>query len=182
MPATPTTHRLQATYTRRARMNVLRTRRKVAPSLCFACPAPVPWLGAACGGIVADTVTHHHESVTIKILMSQGNERQNEHWCYHYPMQIGPTPEKGSFPTSGIGAHKCNTQTTTLIIGQLSAHLFSSTAIPEFPGYQGIRLCKIWPPSNWLVDWTTVPAYGERILFSLASALSRDIPPADSTD
>lgn len=109
-------------------------------------------------------------------------ERQNEHWCYHYPMQIGPTPEEGSCPTSEIGDHKCNTQTTTLVIGQLTAHLFSSTAMPEFPGYQGIRLCKIWPPNNWFIDWSTVPAYGERNLFSLAAALSRDIPPADATD
>ena len=97
MPAIPTRRRLQATYHSTARMNVLRTRRKVisAPSpgveahgalipfnslndlvrnvgdisaSWFGPQTPLAgqptlmfdWLGAGCGGIVADFVTHHH--------------------------------------------------------------------------------------------------------------------------
>jgi hypothetical protein len=94
--------------------------------------------------------------------------RPNEHWCYHYPLHIASTP------TAETGPDKCNTQTTTLAVGELCAHLFSSTEILDFPGYQGIHLCKIWPPGDLLIDWRLVPAYEEPVLMSLAESLSRD--------
>jgi hypothetical protein len=100
--------------------------------------------------------------------------RPNEHWCMHLPTHIASTP------TTETGPDKCNTQTTTLAVGQLSAHLFSSTEILDFPGYQGMHLCKIWPPSDWLIEWPCAPAYNEPELTALAEAISRDIP-ADDT-
>ncbi len=101
--------------------------------------------------------------------------RPNEHWCLHLPMHIASTP------TAETGPDKCNTQTTTLAIGQLSAHLFSSTELIDFPGYQGIHLCKIWPPGDWFIEWRCVPAYDEPTLKVLAEALSRDIPAGNAS-
>ncbi len=95
---------------------------------------------------------------------------QRECWYWQFPMHVS------SSPPSETGPHKCNTQTTTLAIGQLGAHLFSSTDFPEFGGYEGIHLCKIWPPAQWHVDWRRVPAYNELVLRHLADALSRGIP------
>jgi hypothetical protein len=105
----------------------------------------------------------------IWIMRYQG-ARSNEHWIRHFPMHLA------SSPTDETGPDKCNTQTTTLAIGQLGAHLFSSTAL-DFPGYVGMDLCQIWPPQDWYVDWTSVPTYNEADLKALAEALSRDIPP-----
>jgi hypothetical protein len=100
--------------------------------------------------------------------------RANEHWAFHYPMHID------SSPMAETGPDKCNTQTTTLVIGQLCAHVFSSTIIgEELPGYEGIQLCCIWPPSQFFIDWRYVPAFGEPELYSLAEALGRDIPAGD---
>jgi hypothetical protein len=77
---------------------------------------------------------------------------------------------------SETGPEKVNTQTTTLVIGQLCAHLLSSTVGIGDPGYRGIRPSRIWPPSGYAVDWTAIPAYSDAVLFSWAEALSRDIP------
>lgn len=99
--------------------------------------------------------------------------RPNENWIRHYPLHIASTP------TAETGPDKCNTQTTTLAIGRLGAHMFSSTEFLDFAGYDGIRLCKIWPPGNWLVDWSHVAAYCEPELKALAESLSRDIPAGD---
>lgn len=101
--------------------------------------------------------------------------RLNEHWVLHYPMHID------SEPGAETGPHKTNTQTTTLVIGQLCAHVFSSTIIGEdFPGYEGINLCQIWPPSQFGIEWRSVPAYGEPALFALAEALGREMPAGDA--
>jgi hypothetical protein len=102
--------------------------------------------------------------------------RPNEHWCYHFPMHIA------SSPTTETGPDKCNTQTTTMAVGQFGAHLFSSTEFLDFPGYAGIDLCKIWPPSNWIIDWHRVPSYNEIVLRTLAESLGRDLPPGDAID
>ena len=94
--------------------------------------------------------------------------RPNEHWCLHLPCHIASTP------STETGPDKCNTQTTTLAVGRLSAHLFSSTEILDFPGYSGINLCKIWPPRDWLIDWRVVQAYNEAVLRDLAESFSRE--------
>jgi hypothetical protein len=47
-----------------------------------------------------------------------------------------------SSPTLAVGAEYSNTQVTSLVVGQLYAHLFSSTAWKDFPGYAGIELEK----------------------------------------
>ena len=95
-----------------------------------------------------------------------------ENWTYHQPMHVDLDP------ASETGPDKANTQTTTLVIGKLCAHTFSSTIIDDFSGYTGIELQRIWPTSDD-IDWSVVRAYDERALFSLSEAMARDIPPGD---
>src|SRR6478609_10019799 len=50
-----------------------------------------------------------------------------------------------------------DTQTTTLVIGQLCAHAFSSRTMPDFQGYKGAaELFQIWPTGpaiEWWLPW-----------------------------
>jgi hypothetical protein len=95
---------------------------------------------------------------------------KTQHWAAHLPMHVD------SSITSETGPDKVNTQTTTLVIGQMYAHLFSSTVIGEEFGYRGIHLTRFWPPSGYPIHWGDLPIYGDAPLLSLAGALSRDIP------
>jgi hypothetical protein len=94
-----------------------------------------------------------------------------EHWCRHYGMQLV------SSPTEVSGTPKCETQTSTFVLGQLCAHVFSSRSIPDFAGYSGADLCKIWPPTGWDIDCRFLPAIRDAGVLSLSEALAREIPP-----
>jgi hypothetical protein len=93
-----------------------------------------------------------------------------EHWCRHYGFDIC------SSPAEQRAAHKCNTQTTTYVFGQLCAHVFSSTILHDFPGYGGM-LCRIWPLTGWDIDRRHLPKIADRGVLSLSTALAREIPP-----
>src|SRR5262249_10222680 len=49
-----------------------------------------------------------------------GSEPES-HWCRHYGLRLQSSPD------DQIGSSECNTQTTTLVLGQLCVHAFSST-------------------------------------------------------
>ncbi len=108
---------------------------------------------------------------TWQVWIARYAGQPDQHWAYHLPMHID------SSETSETGPDKVNTQTTTLVIGQLCAHLFSSRVIDDFRGgYQGIRLARVWPPTGLYIDTGRLPRYGDNALIALAEALSRDIP------
>jgi hypothetical protein len=94
-----------------------------------------------------------------------------EHWCRHSGLQLVSSPDEV------MGSYKCDTQVTTLVIGKLCAHTFSSTTMPTFEGYEGARLCRIWPLSGWDIDCRYLPTINDRSVLSLAEALAREIPP-----
>jgi hypothetical protein len=106
-----------------------------------------------------------------KIWVARYDGPADQLWAYHLPMHIDSR-------TAETGPHKVNTQSTTLVIGQICAHAFSSTEI-DFGGFRGIQPARIWPPCGQMIDWAAVPAYGDEILLSWAEALNRDIPTAD---
>jgi hypothetical protein len=115
--------------------------------------------------------THRYPPWHWKIWVARYDGPKDQHWAYHLPMHLD------SSRTSETGPDKVNTQTTTMVIGQICAHVFSSTTLDDSNfGYRGIRLCRIWPPSNYYINWANVAAHGDVILLSLAEALSRDIP------
>jgi hypothetical protein len=99
------------------------------------------------------------------------SEEKNEHWCIHIPMHVDDNS------VGRTGPEYVNTQTTTLVVGELCAHVFSSSVIAkDFPGYAGIDLCQIWPPSQLPINTGLIAAYSEPVLLSLAQALGRGIP------
>jgi hypothetical protein len=71
----------------------------------------------------------------------------------------------------------CNSQVTTLVIGQLCAHLFSSTVWPNFGGYEGIQLCSIWPPSQFGIDTSAMPVITQTMVPWLHEAIGRELSP-----
>jgi len=56
-----------------------------------------------------------------------------------------------------VGVEHCNTQVTTLVVGHLCAHLFSSTVWRDFDGYEGIDLPAIWPPRKTAILARSLP-------------------------
>lgn len=101
---------------------------------------------------------------------SGSNWRQ--HVLRHYGMQLEPSPDEN------VQAPICDTQTTTLVIGQLCAHIFSSTNFTDFPGYEGQTLIPIWPLNVGTITWGTSVALTDSGVISLSGALARAIPPA----
>jgi hypothetical protein len=71
-----------------------------------------------------------------------------------------------------IGPEHCNTQVTTLVIGQLCAHLFRSSFVP-FIGYDDARLAKIWPLTGYDIHTQFLPKISDQGALSLAEALPR---------
>jgi hypothetical protein len=85
------------------------------------------------------------------------------------PMQII------SSETETIGVEYCNTQVTTLVIGQLFAHLFSSTVWPSFPGYEGADLAPIWPPRQCDIELSDLPVITEAQVPWLHETIAREL-------
>jgi hypothetical protein len=53
-----------------------------------------------------------------------------------------------SFKSSAeAGIEHCNSQITTVVIGQFCAHLISAPTVP-IDGYEGIDLFRIWPTGS----------------------------------
>ena len=63
-----------------------------------------------------------------------------DRWSRHLGMQMVSSPDEIFRP------HKCNTQVTTMVIGELCAHLVSSSVMRIPSGYTGVELTAIWPP------------------------------------
>jgi hypothetical protein len=98
-----------------------------------------------------------------------GTEPEN-HWCRHFGMQLVPSPDVK------LETPECNTQTTTLVLGQLCAHAFSSSVFPEFSGYK-TPLCRIWPLAGWDIFSSALPRVADDDIISLAEALARGMKP-----
>lgn len=82
-----------------------------------------------------------------------------------------------STPDVPRGVEHCNTQVTTLVIGQLCAHLFRSTTISDFRGYEGIHLVTIWPPHPFDIEISTMPPVLESDVPWLHEAFGRETAP-----
>jgi hypothetical protein len=62
-----------------------------------------------------------------------------------------------SEPTAASGNEHCNTQVTTLVVGQLYAHILFSTVWPNFEGYEGVGLTRIWPANELHISTKYLP-------------------------
>jgi hypothetical protein len=79
-----------------------------------------------------------------------------------------------SDPSTPHGAQYCNTHVTTLIAGQLYVHIFFSTVWPEFAGYDGVALCRLWPPTGFDIDTGSLPELSDEAGVMLHETISRE--------
>jgi hypothetical protein len=91
----------------------------------------------------------------------------DSHWSRYCAMQLE------SSPAAIFGADHCNTQVTTLVIGKFCAHIFCSTALPDFQGYEGIRLSQIWPATYPYVDSRLIPSVNDVAVLWLHESMAR---------
>lgn len=87
----------------------------------------------------------------------------------HTPMQIASSPDVT------IGVEYCNTQVTSLVVGQFYAHLFSSTVWKDFPGYEGIDLVQLWPLKHRIIPVQSLPAIFEQEVIPLHETIPRSV-------
>jgi hypothetical protein len=78
-----------------------------------------------------------------------------------------------SEPTAASGPEHCNTQVTTLVVGQLYAHILFSTVWPNFEGYEGVGLTRIWPPNELHIRTENLPAMPEQKGVALHETIAR---------
>ncbi len=99
-----------------------------------------------------------------------GGDKPDDHWSRYIGMQVGSTPAEK------VGPEHCNMQVTTMVVGQLCAHLYSSTVSPLL-GYEGIRLTRIWPLTGLSIDARFLPVLDDATVVALQEALARESKP-----
>ena len=100
-----------------------------------------------------------------KIWIARYAGTNNQHWVYHHGLGASSSPDVQ------VGA--CDTQATTMVIGELCAHAFSSRSISDFDGYTGIHMFQIWPVGQTIEWWATL-GIGDRGVVSLSEAFARE--------
>jgi hypothetical protein len=102
--------------------------------------------------------------------------KPDEHWSRYCGMQLC---SEGTGPVSEVGPEHCNTQVTTMVLGKLCTHVFSSTETPVL-GYEGIRMTRIWPQSGFVIDTRFLPTWDDAAVLWLHEALARESTPLPS--
>ena len=99
-----------------------------------------------------------------------GNKWQ-EHRIKRVGLRVQSTPE--------INADRlvCNTQNTTLVLRQFCAHIFSSTVVDDFAGYEGVELQKLWPLTGENFAWTRAARLDDAGVVALNEALAAGLKP-----
>jgi hypothetical protein len=102
--------------------------------------------------------------------------RPEQHWCRHVGMNMSLTPEGSGDP------YRCNTQVTTIVIGALCIHTYSSTVDPNFPGYAGAPLEQVWPVQEQSISWPPLIGLGDDRIVALAESLAAQTIPVSGWD
>jgi hypothetical protein len=97
-------------------------------------------------------------------------DQRIEDWTYFSPMQRA---SQSSSQKEG-SRDACNTQVTTMVIGHLCAHLFSSTVWLDFAGYEGIHMTQIWPPGQFDIDSRWLPIVTDEVAKALHRTHERE--------
>jgi hypothetical protein len=101
----------------------------------------------------------------------------------HFPMALRSFPI-GKFETLSAaeiaaGPEDTNTQVTTIVVGRLCAHIFSSTVYDDFVGYVEPRMCRIWPTTGFNIDTGYLPEIDAEGATWLHESIGRDRNPPD---
>jgi hypothetical protein len=94
----------------------------------------------------------------------------NSHRCSLQLSTEGNLP-----PPNKVGLDYCNAETTTIVLGNLCAHLFSS-AEPVMDGYEGISLTRIWPLTGHSIRSDFIPTIDGTTLIWLQESFARETP------
>ena len=117
--------------------------------------------------------TGHAPFDTWRIWIARfGGQNPHDHWSRHFGMQVVSSPDEMFRP------HKCNTQVTTMVIGELCAHLVSSSAMPVPRGYSGVELTPIWPPTDFDIDSRAIPFLNDADVVHLHESLAASMKTA----
>jgi hypothetical protein len=99
-------------------------------------------------------------------------EDQDEHWSRTYAVQhtLAPTDE--------IGAAYCDTRISTLVIGQLCAHILygHDTEFVSKMAYDGVELTQLWPASGFDLHTIGMPYLNGTAVLWLHEAYVREAP------
>ena len=110
-----------------------------------------------------------------KIWIARYVGNRHDRWVLlHYGMQLA------EFPDVLVEPHKCDTQVTTFVIGQLCVHTFRSTilGVSGAFGYNVPNMPCIWPPSEDDIGWPDVRELSDVGVQSLSQRLIHLISPA----
>ena len=94
-----------------------------------------------------------------------------QHWCRHTGMSMSLTADGSNDPS------RCNTQTTTIVLGALCIHTYSSTVDPDFPGYMGAPIIQVWPVSDETIGWPPVIGLSDEKIIALSESLAAHTKP-----
>jgi hypothetical protein len=114
-------------------------------------------------------------------IMKYADDRADDYWYGYLPMaMMSPTASEISGPLNplSVRAEHCNMQVTTLVVGKLCAHIFSTTIEYDISHYQGLHMTQIWPPTRFDIDTGFLPAITAETLPWLHEAIAsdRDVP------
>lgn len=96
-------------------------------------------------------------------------EKADDHAARYFAIQLNHKS------TDKVGPEYCNLQVATLVLGQFCAHVFYSPVM-AFPGYEGIDLCQIWPPTGFDVDTTDLTPLDDHAVLWLHETIPRTMP------
>jgi hypothetical protein len=114
---------------------------------------------------------HRHPPPIFKMWIGRySGAHPDLHWMRHMGMSMSLTPEESGDP------YKCNTQTTTIVIGALCIHTYSSTVEPDFPGYVDAPIKQVWPVGEEPITWPPFIGLGDDRVIALAEALAAQTP------
>lgn len=110
-----------------------------------------------------------------KIWIARYIGNQHHRWVLrHYGMQLADSPNVLVEP------HKCDTQVTTFVIGQLCVHTFRSTVLgtPAGIDYEITDMPRIWPLTRTNLIWPCAKVLNDRGVAHLSKGIIDLIGPA----
>jgi hypothetical protein len=116
--------------------------------------------------------THREPPPAWRVWLARYSGRN---WQDHRARRIGMRVQ--STPDVNADRLMCNTQITTVVLRQLCAHMFSSTVMDEFAGYEGIKLQRLWPLTGENFVWARAARLDDAGVVALNEALAADLKP-----
>jgi hypothetical protein len=106
-----------------------------------------------------------------------------DYWYNQFPMAMKSFPKEmlETLSPQELSARPedSNTQVTTVVVGRLCAHMFSTTVYDDFTGYVEPAMAQVWPINGLSIDTRWLPGIGTEDVHWLHEAIGRDRNPPD---